>query len=700
MSFLAPLFLLGALAVGLPILFHLIRHTTRARQLFSSLMFLRETPPRITRRSRLENLLLLLLRCAVIGLLALGFARPFLERPVPVLPTTAPPEQLVVLLDTSASMRREGLWPSALSKAEEVLRRAGPGDEVAVLSFDRQARAVVGFEQWRALAPADRAALSLERVRGLRPGWASTHLGQGLLAAAEALSEADPPAQALLRRRIVLITDLQEGARLDGLQGYDWPTQTTLVVEKVQPKRPTNAGLQWVMDDLDTVQSGAATGPRLRVSNSSDAEREQFQLRWDGLPDAPPLEVYVPPGQSRVVQWPQPPAGPDRARLVLTGDEADFDNAVQILQPQAERWRLWFLGADAADDPTQLLYYLTRAFPSTRREAVEVIARDARSAVGTAALGGARLVLLADEPSASWVAELRAYLQGGGTVLVVLRSAGGGRAVGSLAGEDSLVVAEAPGSDYALLGQIDFQHPLFAPFADPRYSDFSKIHFWKHRRLPAEGLSNARVVARFDNGDPSLLELPVGKGRLWILTAGWHPADSQLALSSKFVPLLHAFAEQAGGVRAPVAQYRVGDEVAMPAAMASAPATVLRPDGATVLLAGGSDRFGQTDLPGVYTVTGAGAAYAFVVNLDPAESKTAPRPMDDLEQLGVPLQPTEPSPVSQAALRQRRAGAELENEQKLWRWLIIAALVVLVFETWLAGRQTRRTGAGRDEALA
>ena len=109
MSFLAPLFLIGGLTVGLPILFHFIRRTTRERKQFSSLMFLLASPPRLTRRTRLEHLLLLALRCAVIGLLALGFARPFFHRP------TAPPEsqtgrRVLLLLDVSASMRRADLW--------------------------------------------------------------------------------------------------------------------------------------------------------------------------------------------------------------------------------------------------------------------------------------------------------------------------------------------------------------------------------------------------------------------------------------------------------------------------------------------------------------------------------------------------------------------------------------------------------------
>src|SRR5437016_13016039 len=113
MSFLAPLFLFGALAVALPVIFHLIRRTSREKTLFSSLMFLLPTPPRVSRRSRLENIFLLLLRCIVLCLLALGFARPFIQRPVQADPKAGTGKRMVILIDTSTSMRRANLRADA-----------------------------------------------------------------------------------------------------------------------------------------------------------------------------------------------------------------------------------------------------------------------------------------------------------------------------------------------------------------------------------------------------------------------------------------------------------------------------------------------------------------------------------------------------------------------------------------------------------
>src|SRR4051812_1444045 len=135
MSFLAPLFLIGAVAVGLPVIFHLIRRTSKERVPFSSLMFLMPTPPRMTKRSRLENIWLLLLRCLVVCLLEAAFARPFLQKPMPVDPISNESRKIVILMDVSASMRRDGVWSSAVELGQATLNDLKPGDKVALYTF-------------------------------------------------------------------------------------------------------------------------------------------------------------------------------------------------------------------------------------------------------------------------------------------------------------------------------------------------------------------------------------------------------------------------------------------------------------------------------------------------------------------------------------------------------------------------------------
>ncbi|HXT39374.1 MAG TPA: BatA domain-containing protein [Candidatus Angelobacter sp.] len=688
MSFLAPAFLLGALAVALPVVFHLIRRTSKEKMTFSSLMFLQPTLPRLTRRNRLENIFLLFLRCLVLCFLALGFARPFFQKPMVNDPQAAAGQKIVLLVDTSASMRRQNLWSLALAKAEEILRNTSPADQVAVFTFDQRARLLAGFDQWTAMNAGERAALTGKQLAGLKPGWASTHLGSALLTAAEFFADTDPQGRTASVRRIVLITDLQEGSRLDGLQGYDWPRGIEVSIEPVKAALPTNAGLQWVVDAEDSAQA-ADPGVRVRVLNASGSRREQFQIRWEGVTGAAPLDVYVPPGQSRIVPEPALSTNAAADRLTLTGDDDDFDNALYLVQPKPERVNVLFLGDDAENDPAQMLYYVKRAFQQTRRQVVGVVALSAKLPLAASDAAGVTFVIVTGSLPRAQLEIVKKMLHDGVTVLVVMRDAREGEALSELAGA-SISCSEAQASGYAMFGQIDFEDPLFAPFADPRFSDFTKIHFWKHRRLDTGQLSRARTVARFDNGDAALVEILADKGRLFVLASGWQPSDSQLALSSKFVPLLYSMLELSGGVRSKLAQYHVGDEVDLAPLKSAQPLIVRKPDGSEVRLAIGEARFVQTELPGIYTVTSQQPLARFAVNLDASESRTAPLPVEEFMRLGVPMKMQEVEVAKQADQKRRLHNAELENQQKLWRWLIVASLVVLLMETCLAGWLTRR----------
>ena len=65
--------------------------------------------------------------------------------------------------------------------------------------------------------------------------------------------------------------------------------------------------------------------------------------------------------------------------------------------------------------------------------------------------------------------------------------------------------------------------------------------------------------------------------------------------------------------------------------------------------------------------------------------------MEELERLQLPLKVDSTELAKQEdQKRLRLQAAELEQRQKLWRWLIVAALGVLVAETWLAGWLTGR----------
>jgi hypothetical protein len=117
---------------------------------------------------------------------------------------------------------------------------------------------------------------------------------------------------------------------------------------------------------------------------------------------------------------------------------------------------------------------------------------------------------------------------------------------------------------------------------------------------------------------------------------------------------------------------------------------VRRPDGSTSRLGAEDVAYVQTDAPGVYTAQSGDNSRRFAINLPARESRTDPLPVETLEELGVRTKPSSDVAVertSQAAVH--RSFAEMESQQKLWRWVIVAAMMALLAEIWLGGWLTK-----------
>src|SRR6185436_939583 len=162
-------------------------------------------------------------------------------------------------------------------------------------------------------------------------------------------------------------TDLQQGSRLDGLQGFEWPKGLTVRIEPVKAKRLSNAALQLVEERDDT--AAADSTRRIRIVNSSDAKKEQFKITWVDSTNLP-IQTYVPPGQSRMLQF--PPAISTHGQLALIGDDEDFDNHLYWAGTRQTQINVTYLGTEADNDTTQPLFYLKRAFQQTARHTVQI----------------------------------------------------------------------------------------------------------------------------------------------------------------------------------------------------------------------------------------------------------------------------------------------------------------------------------------
>jgi len=689
-NFLYPIFLIGAVAVGVPIILHMIRRHTHKQQLFSSLMFLKESKPRYQKRSKIEHWLLLLLRCLALLLLALAFTRPFFGKPLQTMPGAAI-NRKVILIDTSASMRREGLWPQVLSRVNSVLHDVEIDDRLCVMTFDRQPRTLIDFESWRRLEPTQRANIISDQVNDITPTWNPTYLDQAFIAAIRMIEEDEIDNQDLSieSQQIILISDLQQGARLDLLHTFQWPQEIHLVTEKITAESTTNASLTLLAEQNIYSSPEEKTQRRVRITNSPDAVRERFVLNWNSPPELETnsMEVYVPPGQSVVVNIPPAPAS--LQQLQITGDDHPFDNQHFASAPVRHQLNIIYLGDENIEDPDNMSFYLQKAMPPTRLLDPQVRILPPTESLENVDLNTVGFVIVAEELAPENMDILKRYLQSGKTILVVMKTPELANTICALTGQKQLAAEEVMPDNYAMLSELDLNHPVLKPFDDPRYGDFTQIHFWKYRRLNLEDLPDAHVMARFDNGAPAWLTMSAGAGRLVVLTSGWHPTDSQLARSTKFVPLLYSILEFAGAVRNRQFQYFVGERFQLPPWIKDESSKLLvhRPDNSNTTLDLNQESYFQPDMPGFYTIEAAQNKLLYAVNISAQESQITPMTVEELETFGVSLQPQHsPLPdLTQQARREKANRQALESQQKLWRWILLATTLALLLETVLAG---------------
>ncbi len=574
MSFLAPLFLFGALALAAPVLLHLRRRRAKTPQPFPSLMFLENVPVRSVKRRRLRDVALLVARCAALLLLALTFAQPI----VPSLGAgseVAAGEQVVLLLDRSFSMSHGGRWERALAAVSE--RLAVAGDRVSLVGFGRQAEVLL---PWTVSEQAPASLLS-----GLRPGVDGTDYGAAVRAARRLVNQADTDRPV----RVVLVTDVQAG-------GWDR-----------SDRNPLPAGVE--LELLDVRQEPepanlAVLGVRLERQQTGDRERVVVTARvgrfspGPGTDDEPGaaiparLELQVDEREVETLDVSIDPAEPvfevefqpftvasDREHrgavaLSAVADSIGVDDVHRFVMAPGDA--LSVLLVEPPGRRSQEAFYLRRALQTLS---------DPRIRLESAVAGSLQETIL-ERADVTIVLDAIADLQGGESEALLARiGAGAGllvsvgpRTASALASADAFAALpeglrppaaseRRGGSDerqVRRLASLSTEHPSFRAFSDGFRDAFTGVAFFRAEAL--EPRAGDRVLAYLDDGAPLLVERPVGRGRIhWYATsldASW----SDLPLHNAYVPWLDGEVRTLAGYRPRPPSYRIGEvaELALP----------------------------------------------------------------------------------------------------------------------------------------
>jgi hypothetical protein len=243
----------------------------------------------------------------------------------------------------------------------------------------------------------------------------------------------------------------------------------------------------------------------------------------------------------------------------------------------------------------------------------------------------------------------------------------------------------------ARIASLDRTHPALDAFSEPRSGDFGTARFFRHRKVKSE--AQDQILARFDDGDPALIERRVGEGRVLVWTSTFDTYWNDFALQPVFLPFVHQITKSLAGFRPPAVSQMVGDVVDLQ----TIPELGLTGEGKGALTATGPD--GQatpiTDVlqlaaQGFYSLGRGGEELAVLAaNVDVRESDLT---AVDVEELGAALAPPGAGATSTQAAAVEQTPSERESSQGLWRYLVLGVLLLLVAEVFVANRLSAAGG--------
>jgi hypothetical protein len=580
---------LAALPLALaPAVFHLLALRRSVTVRFAWTHLVRRALHHSSARRKLVDIAVLVMRCLLIAVCLLYFARPVGH----VDPAVRGRVRLTLAVDTSFSMRRRGseqpVFQQCLERADRLLQFLEPaGMQVDVVSFNtsvrRETPGPVGSAQARAA------------VAALVPGWSGTDLGALFQWWVGRAAAQDRETGGRLHHKLLVLTDRAVHGIRD-IVAVSSPAATGH--QDVLLWHPAFGGPNGRIRDVtfDAVENGVVS---VRCNPADVAVGGQALLSTDGRV----VDALIVDGMrdSYAFAWnPRLPRGDTPLEVRLPDDILSEDNVFRCVYRGASRRRLLCRIEEPFDvrGVDSVRFYLDRL----EGAGWEV----------TWAPGGTGPV------APPWTLELRAGLRA-----MPADDTASGRPLLVFPAAD----VDVPSYERFTEG-VEFIEPRAAvrePFRlvygqDEAFNgfcaqyDLRNIEVYRTWRMTITGSASGwRPVLYFNDGTPALAV----RGTTWVSAFPLDRTSTNLALKPFFIGLLGYIAAHAAPART-LGAYEI---VGMPVPLNDYPRIVVHPEGVpvspdTVSVSPEGVRFLK---PGWYQISGDGGSQVIAVNPDPAE---------------------------------------------------------------------------------
>jgi hypothetical protein len=567
MNFLNPLFLLGLLAVALPIIIHLINLQRPQKVAFSTLSFFNELRKSTIRRIRIKQYLLLALRTLAVLFLALALARPFLPPTITGSASSGESRSVAILIDNSASMNRIGRDGPLIEQAKDIvgriIRNGNSGDKFLVKTTSITDASNAKF------VSSERAIALLDEITSVNRG---DYTADQFKEVYHQLRDA-PGGQSVLY--VVSDGQLSQLSSLENMELGDESEVKPIPVQLIQLEeaKQQNVAVKSVSLESQLLSPGSPITLSVEVENTGDAAAaNQFvSLQVEGEMTGQ-YETSLEPGETKDFLFEVVPeeVGYLSGQILLEGDEIDFDNTRHFVV-HIPRQRSILL-VNNSRESSSFTSYIAPALEAARQTNARILFEEKK--VDDIEQGewndydGLILNGLTGIPS-YWHRGLRQYVQEGGGVLFFPSEQGKIESYNQFfslfnAGRFDNVIGEYGSFEtITKMGALEEGHPVLDGIFKKKEDEEIRVDlpslFYYYHYEPASS-SNSLTLLEAANDDVLLAEHRFGEGMLLTSTIGADPGWSNFPVNPLFAPLyyrtiLYTSSPERGGLQ----QHKLGN---------------------------------------------------------------------------------------------------------------------------------------------
>lgn len=694
MALASPVFLVALVLIAVPIVLHRMTRGASSRVVLPTYAFLARVSAQRTRLFRNRHRLLLVLRCAALGFLALAFARPELPAPMAE-PTTGRRGASVIVLDASLSMAASEDGVTAFERgralALRVLQEADPQTQASVV-LAGAVPCVLGTSS------GDRSDLA-GRLRKAQPAPERCSSRAALAVANDLLRRTDGAGT------LTIVSDFQR---------TDWADADLAAL-------PSETRVLYLPSAGPVRENAAVTAVRVRPEPPRPGETAAIDVDvWNGSGSVRTIGVHVSIDGTMVGSanvhadaWSSATATvsfvcPSSAPFVVTAsiphDDLPTDDA-RYLVVDPDRSLHVGIVTGLPDAPGSGAFYLARALQPDRQVAgaADVVRLGPRPTTLALARCDAVVVTGRIPWSADLAQRLTAYARNGGALVVapadasdvdgmaMLDRASGGHALPCVPLQ--VLDVRRHGQGYVAISEARLESPVLQVFRDRAGVDLARVCARVYFAM-TEPTDDAETLLRYEDSTPALVRHSCGRGQTVLWNLPLQPDRCDLVRRGVFVPLLHELLRAVCSRSAGTSTYVCGSPATVALPKRAASVVVRSPSGATVPATVDMQARAVTvspiKEPGVYTVVAEGGGVTRFAADPPAEESDL-RSIDP-GVLGAPR-------GGRSVTVSRTAGVRVEDLRdptELWPWMLAFMLACLLAEEWVRGwRASAQPSVGR-----